>query len=493
MRDEYGMDELLLMENAARAVTTYIVDRFEQDSSVLFVVGGGNNGGDGWAAARQLLCEKYAVEVLCICSEKELKPAAEKNYQLAKQFGVAHCFDCTPEQVERLAAKSDIVVDAMFGTGFSGKPTEKVKRIIDVLNESGSFLISVDVPSCINALTGAVEETAVQSDAVIVLGSLKTGLLLYPAADYVGETVIAPISIPTQVYDHCENRSVYQAEDISNMLRPRYANSFKGDYGRLGIIAGSTGYTGAACLAAQAALRSGVGLISLAVPQSLNPVFEVKLTEQMTVPMPEDGEGHLIASKALAAFSEGKDALLIGPGMGMKADGAALIAGVLEHFCGRCVIDADGLNFIALHPDLLKNVQCELILTPHIGEAARLLACSTREVLEDSVESAKRIAAKYNAVVVLKNAVSIIADPEGNVVFNTTGSNGMATGGSGDVLAGIIASLAAQGCPAFSAAIAGAYVNGWAGEIAAEKLGEISMLPSDTVHALSEVFQQIAL
>ena len=491
MAEEFGMDTMLLMENSARAITTYIVEHFAPEDKILFVVGPGNNGGDGWAAARQLICEGYCAKVISLCGEDKMKHCVRKNYELAKVCGVEHWFHGTAKQVEELAAESEVLVDAMFGTGFSGKPEGEVKEIIDKINESGCFVVSVDVPSCINALTGQVEGTAVQSDAVIALGTLKTGMLLYPAADYVGEIVLAPISIPAVAYNQCENRHVYGDENIAGMLIPRHANSFKGNYGKLGIIAGSKGFTGAACLAAESALRSGAGLITLAVPESLNPIFEVKLTEQMTAPMPEDGFGHLVSSSELVNFLEQKDAILVGPGLSMKADGERLICDILENYHGKCVADADALNFISEMNDFPSNINCELILTPHIGEAARLLGITTQDVLNDSMECAKKIAQKYHAVVVLKKAVSIISDPKGNIVFNTTGTNGMATGGSGDVLAGIIASLAAQGCPAFSAAIAGAYINGLAGELAAQKLGNIYMTPKDTIQALCDAFQQI--
>ena len=270
------------------------------------------------------------------------------------------------------------------------------------------------------------------------------------------------------------------------MLYPRNSDSHKGSYGKLGIIAGSAGMTGAACMAAESALRSGAGIIRLAVPQRLNNIFEIKLTEQMTVPMPDNNFGALISSKELIDFADGHSALLIGPGLGSCSHGSTFIPEILNVYGNSVVIDADGINSIASNPDILKNGNC--IITPHIGEMARLTGKTPQEISNSQVYYAREFAEKYNVTVVLKNYITVIASPDGKTVFNTTGNCGMATGGSGDVLAGIIASLCAQGYGRFEAAVIGAYVNGLAADIAVKRTGVVSLTPTDTSNALCEAF-----
>lgn len=491
MAEKYSMPTLLLMENAGLAIATYLSKSYGKNTRMLFIAGSGNNGGDGWAAARMLHTKGYNVKAVSLATENRMRELVLANYNLARVLGVPHALEPNAAELLLEMQKADVIIDAILGTGITGVVNDATKFVINAVNASGKDVISVDVPSGINALTGEIMGAAVNADAVIVLGTLKQGLLFAPAKHCYKKLIIDEISIPEHIYDETsEPKFNYTREEIGSMLRFRSPDSHKGTYGKLGIIAGSTGMTGAACLSAESAVRAGAGIIQLAVPQSLNPIFEVKLTEQMTVPVPDNEQGALIVSKELYDFVDGKSALLIGPGLSLNSEGGEFIPQILNIYNSAVVIDADGINSINKNPDALKRGNC--IITPHIGEMARLTGKTPKEVADNQTECALQFAREYNVTVVLKNYITVIASPDGRIAFNTTGNSGMATGGSGDVLSGIIASLCSQGYDNFTAAVIGTYVNGLAADIAAERTGEISLTPSDTVDALAEAFKRLS-
>lgn len=489
MDEKYGMPTLLLMENAGNAIATYIYRKYGTDKKITVVAGSGNNGGDGWCAARLLHAKGCDVEVLSLCPREKMRELVLKNYEIARNLSVKYVLDVTSAQIESKIAECDIVVDAILGTGITGTVKDDAKKAIDIINASNKTVISVDVPSGINATDGSVCGTAVKADCLLVLGTLKQGLLFYPARDYFKSVEIDKISISDNVFATVSNKKTYTQKEISKLFVERKANTHKGSFGKLGIIAGSVGMTGAACLCAEAALRSGAGIIQLAVPQSLNNVFEIKLTEQMSRPMPENEYGALARSKELVDFCNGKSALVIGPGLSTESDGQLFIPDILDTFDGSIVIDADGLNLIAKNPNVLKCGKC--IVTPHLGEMSRLTGLTVEQISKNQSDVALDFAKKYNVVVVLKNYITVIASPNGSVVFNTTGNSGMATGGSGDVLSGIIGSLSAQGYNNFDAAVIGTFINGFAADIASENMSKISLAPSDTVNSLKTAFKRL--
>lgn len=489
MSEKYGISTLLLMENAGNAVATYVHQKYGTDKKIAVIAGSGNNGGDGWCAARHLYAKGYNVEVLSLCSEDKMRELVLKNYEMAKNIGVRYILNASLNDIACKISKCDIIIDSILGTGITGQVKDSVADVINIINESKKYVISVDVPSGINATNGNICGTAVKADTLVVLGTLKQGLLFYPARDYFKNVIIEKISIPDNIFKTVSNKKIYSENEISKLMLPREQFSHKGTFGKLGIIAGSVGMTGAACLCAQAALKSGAGIIQLAVPESLNSVFEIKLTEQMTCPMPENEYGALARSKELIDFCDGKSALVIGPGLSQKSDGQLFIPDILRTFNGTVVIDADGINLMAKNPDAFSFGKC--IITPHIGEMSRLTGLSVDEISKNQAETALNFAKKYNVVVVLKNYITVIASPDGEIVFNTTGNSGMATGGSGDVLSGIIASLACQGYSAFNAAVIGTFINGFAADIACECISQASLTPSDTVNSLKAALKKL--
>lgn len=487
MAEKYMIPTALLMENAGAAVATYLSESYGKENKLLFVTGSGNNGGDGWVAARLLFAKGYKVGVVSLCSENRMSQLTHDNYKIAERFGIDCFLDANAELLKKELPHYDVIVDAILGTGISGTVSPFVTEIINVINASSKPVVSIDVPSGVNAKNGEICGTAIKADMLIVLGAIKQGLLFCPAKYCYKKMLVDTISIPENIYNETASyKAVYKGNEIASMLLPRTPTAHKGSFGKLGIIAGSAGMTGAACMAASSALRSGAGIIKLAVPQRLNDIFEVKLTEPMTVPMPDNNFGALISSKELIDFCDEHSALLIGPGLGSHSHGSTFIPEILNIFDKSVVIDADGINCIVQNPDILKKGNC--IITPHIGEMARLTGSSPQETAADQVEYARSFAEKYNVTVVLKNYITVIASPNGSVAFNVTGNCGMATGGSGDVLAGIIASLCAQGYDRFEAAVIGTYINGTAADIAAKRTGTVSLTPTDTLQAIAEAF-----
>ncbi len=487
MAEHYAVPTLLLMENAGNAIATYLTQNYGVDSKIVFITGSGNNGGDGWCAARLMHARGYRVKVVSLCGKDRMGELVQKNCEMAELLGVDITLSASTGDIGVALLGCDVAVDAILGTGISGSVKQETADIIALINNSGRNIVSVDLPSGINAEDGSVCGVAVQADAVIVLGTLKQGLLFAPARNCYKKLVVDNISIPNEIFrQNSAVKRVLYPQDVKVMLKARKSTSHKGTFGKLGIIAGSPGMTGAACLCANAALKSGAGIIQVAIPRSLNSILEVKLTEQMSTPMPENDFGALSHSKELMDFCDGKSALVIGPGLSRKAEGEKFIPEILRTFNGITVLDADGLNIIAKTPEILTYGRC--IITPHLGEMARLCGLSVGEIEKNQTQVAIDFVKKYGVTVVLKNYITVIASPDGEVVFNLTGNEGMATGGSGDVLSGIIGSLCAQGYSAFDAAALGAYINGAAADIAAEKISKISLCPGDTVDNISNVF-----
>jgi ADP-dependent NAD(P)H-hydrate dehydratase / NAD(P)H-hydrate epimerase len=334
----------------------------------------------------------------------------------------------------------------------------------------------------------------VRADLTVTMALPKRGLLLYPAAEHVGRLVVVDIGFPTPVREHAAVRChVLAAQAIAAQLQNRSADTHKGTYGHVLIVAGSPGKTGAGALASLAALRTGAGLVSFALPHGLNAAMEAKLTEVMTIPLPESEPGVLggEAAKRLMEWLEGKSALILGPGLGMHSETMRCVHEVLRQVRIPTVLDADGLNALAADPDSIGDIQTPLVLTPHPGELARLRRTTTAAIQADRLAAAQETARAYKAVVVLKGAHTVIAEPEGTLYINLTGNPGMATAGSGDVLSGMIGALLGQGYTPSMAARIAVCTHGLAGDLAAMALGERSLLAGDLVETLPRAFQEL--
>ncbi|MDP8229158.1 MAG: NAD(P)H-hydrate dehydratase [Candidatus Electryoneaceae bacterium] len=512
--EELGLPGMVLMENASRAVATVVrailtpVDPNDltknqslSDKVVWIFCGKGNNGGDGFATARHMSNAGMDVKVILLGTVDSLKGDARTNADafigMEEDIQEVEDEDDLFELIENsfMEGEPNIIVDALLGTGFQGTVKGLYAEVIELINDFGVPVVAVDIPSGVESNTGTVNGPAVEAVATATFGLPKPGLLLSPGRDYSGEVIIAEIGIPPNIIRQ-QNIKLFQTEesDARSLLPHRDPAAHKGDVGHVFILAGSPGLTGAAVLSAEAAMRCGAGLTMVGVPQSLNAVLEAKLTESMTLPLPDNSQGYLTADgfDIIKAKMDWAHCIAIGPGIGRDDDTAELIGRILDIIDKPLVIDADGLNILADHPELLKKLSPDTVLTPHPGEFARLTGLTVKEILADKIEIVRHWAKEWGVTVMLKGSPSITVLEGGNACINPTGNAGMATGGSGDVLTGIIASLAAQGSAVDDAALMGAYIHGEAGDRAAEKMGQAGMIAGDIIAFLPETMEALS-
>ena len=479
-QNDYAMPGILLMDNAAQAVAEAVHEALTalEGERVVIFCGGGNNGGDGLGAARWL--QSYGVSVRAFVVGAALDAvqgdAALELAMFTKAGGRVEALSTEDDWVlaELAASKADVLVDALLGTGFHGELEGDVLRACELLNKSEKYILAVDIPTGVNADNGAVCEQAVRADHTVTMALVKTGLLLYPGREYCGDIELADISMPVKLVEDYQSDKYRLTDEIVRELLPlRKANAHKGDAGRVVICAGSPGYTGAAALASDAAVKAGAGLVSLYTPLSSRDVLAIKLTEVMVHGLLERMPGILGGGAAsdVASSAEAADVLAIGPGLGTSESTQEAVRTILQKITTPVVIDADALTALAGHTEILAAMQAQKVLTPHPGEMARLTGLEIAEIEADRINVAKKYAEEWQAIVVLKGAPTVIGCPNGTVYVNSTGNSSLATGGSGDVLTGIIAGLAAQEISLQEAAICGVYLHGLAAELTGIDIG----------------------
>jgi len=482
---DYGIPGAVLMENAGRGLVSEMEKAWGPVKGGKYVVfcGKGNNGGDGLVIARHL--HNMGASVAVRIFSDEMKGDALVNLKAARKMAL----DVKPLgkglKAETASVRhADAVVDAIFGTGLTQEVGQPYRAVIDMINASARRVVSVDIPSGVDSDRGCIMGCAVRADMTATFGLPKRGLYLYPGAQMAGDIRVVDISIPVEAIDKAPVKAhLLTPDSMRGLLPPRRPDTHKGTYGHLFILAGSAGKTGAAVMAAQAALRSGAGLVTVGVPEGLNCIFEEKLTEAMTLPLPETPEKTL-SFKGLGKILEGltgKTALALGPGISTNPDTAKLVAALLPKVKIPILIDADGLNILSIDDEPLKKVKAPVVLTPHPGEMGRLLGVLAREVQADRPAAALDLASQYGMPVVLKGARTLIAAPSGEFYINPTGNPGMATAGTGDVLTGIIGSFMAQGLPVMDAARLGVYLHGLAGDMASAEIGQAGLIAGDII------------
>lgn len=484
---------IVLMENAALACVNELKKSHElRGASVAIFCGRGNNGGDGLAIARHLHNLGAAVSVFLV-SGNAFSGDAEINYDIVTAMGLAVDTVTDTDGLDYVIRSFDIVVDAILGTGIRGTVRGMAYDVIRLINENAEYVLSVDVPSGIDSDSGDICGVAVNADKTVTFAAYKIGMLMYPAADCVGEVIVDKISMPEiAVTSQNPQINVTDAEFVRSLLPPRRNNSQKGDYGRLLIIAGSRGMSGAAYLAAEAAKRSGAGLVTLACCESISGALEAKTTEVMTLSV-DDEDGHIAASAAerIAPYADRAAAVLIGPGLGRSEAASSVVRSVLARSRVPVIVDADAINAVAAERDMLSDCACDLIFTPHAAEMARLTGLEISYIEENRIEVSREFAEENGAVLLLKGHHTIVTDRSLAQYINITGNPGMASGGCGDVLAGITAAFAARGMGCAEAAAAAAYIHGLAGDIAAKRLGQESLSAGDLLRTLPETFCRI--
>lgn len=465
---ELGLPSLVLMEMAAAGVADAVLRRCPDARRVVVACGPGNNGGDGLALARQLVSRGLAaVEAWLLVKEEALSPDAAVQLNLAQAFGV-------PVQVpgvdldgfERAVEGADVVVDALFGTGLdrplSGRMAEAVARI----NGCGAFVVAVDVPSGLSGSSAEIIGEAVEAAVTVTFAAPKVAHVLPPACLRCGEVAVADIGIPHWVVEGQARLYVLEGEDVGSWLPPRAVDAHKGHFGHLCVAAGRFGRAGAAALAARAAVVSGAGLVTVCLPAAAVNAVQALAPEAMVNALEGSGEGE---GSGLEAALARATAVAAGPGVGVGEGARAFLDDLLNRWAGPLVLDADALTILAGRLQMLVGRSGGVVLTPHPAELGRLLGVATAEVVRDRLGAAREAARRSGAVVLAKGARTIIAGPDGRALVNPTGTPGLASGGAGDVLTGVVGALLAQGMPAWEAAAAAAWLHGRAAESAGER------------------------
>ncbi|MBO8141705.1 MAG: NAD(P)H-hydrate dehydratase [Firmicutes bacterium] len=496
--EEYGIPGLVLMEHAGWQVARRAWDLLADigGRKVVVFAGTGNNGGDGCVAARHLFNWGARVRIVLAGDPNRAGPDAAKQLEMARRLGieVVPLTAETRQKVRLNAAAADVLVDALLGTGSKGAPRGAAGQAVDILNGSGKPVVAVDIPSGVDADTGAVPGNAVQAEWTVTFGLPKVGLLLSPGRRFAGRIAVVDIGLPRMLLER-GSREWVEEDFVRKLLPPRPRDGHKGTFGHVLVVGGSRGMSGAALLAARGAQRVGAGLVTVAGPASLQPVFSQAVMEALTQPLPEDPAGLVApeASAAVLSLSARTDVLVIGPGLSRTPGAGEMVRRVLDGAGSPAVVDADALYALGPGGRWLESRSQErpLVLTPHPGEMARLLDGSVADVLADPLGIAVSRARAWKAVVVLKGAPTVVADPSGQAFINSTGSDALATGGTGDVLAGAIAGLMAQGAAPLAAAVAGVYVHGLAGELAAAQLGPAGVVAGDVVERIPAALARV--
>lgn len=472
---EFGIPGRVLMENAGRGATRSFLEQIYSrgPGRVAVLAGRGNNGGDGFVIARYLAQKGIDVKVFLLANPAGVQGDAAANLQLLPSSGVP-VIDIPDEQgfADRLGEfrHQTYWIDALLGTGLNADVRGYYRSVIEFINSCKRPVLAVDIPSGLNADTGQPCGACIQAAATATFGFAKIGHILYPGAQYCGHVDVIDIGIPPAMVDTTGVRQqLITADSIKDILGCRSADTHKGRTGHVLVIAGSIGKTGAAAMCATSVLRAGAGLVTLGVPESLNPILASSLVETMTVPLPDRDTGLLLeaAFDTIVSAAENKQALALGPGLGTASHTRNLVSRIIREIDLPMVIDADGLNNLAGNMGWLKGRKNPVVLTPHPGEMARLTGLSALEIQKDRLTAARDLARSTQTYVVLKGARTVIAEPDGRVWINPTGNPGMASGGMGDVLTGTIAGLLAQSGQASEACRAGAYLHGLAADLLA--------------------------
>ena len=492
--ESFGVPGRVLMENAGLGATRVMRSHFPdlESKKVGVLAGRGNNGGDGFVMARYLSFRGVKVTVFLLSKRARVKGDAGANLALLNPLNipVMEVEDSAGLRRKKTAMRrQDIWVDALLGTGLNADVSGHYREAIDFINRLEKPVLSVDVPSGLNADTGQVCGTCIRARVTATFGFAKLGLRVFPGAELCGNLEIIDIGIPPFIAEAVNPRQFLLTRTaLGAKLGGRTPEAHKGTTGHVLVVAGSPGKTGAAAMTAMAAMRAGAGLVTLGIPEGLNPTVEPQVTEVMTLPLPETDSGRLDASAMAVVRShlEGKRCLAIGPGIGTGDGAGRLVFSLLAEARTPLVIDADGINLLAGDPHALKKVRVPVILTPHPGEMARLLHTAPTHVQQDRVGCARNFAKTFGVHVVLKGAATVIAHPDGSVHINSTGNSGMAAGGMGDVLTGLIAGFIAQGYPAETAANLGVYLHGRAADHLSECRGPFGFLATEVMDRIPE-------
>ena len=497
--EDIGISSLVLMENAGRQVVAALETAYESqlEGRVAVLCGPGNNGGDGFVVARTLLQRGGDTLVCVIGSLADIQGDARTNLDVLGQLGVA-VVEIADEQHWELhfseISKCSLIVDAIFGTGLRSPLAGMLETVVADVNASNIPVVSIDLPSGVSADTAHLIGDCIDASMTVTLGALKLPLVLPPAEGCAGDVVIADIGIPPAVIESAEGPYVelLTPEHVRQLVTPRAADAHKGDFGRVTIVAGSRGKTGAAVLAGLAALKSGAGLVTVATPASCLPIVAAASPALMTEPLADTPDGTIAADALDRLLDLDQDVIACGPGLGRSEDVARFVRGLVARAAVPLVLDADAVTVLAGDPESLAGSnERRLIITPHPGEMARLIGAPVEHVQANRMQVAADVAAMHHVYVVLKGHRTIIATPDGKVFINPTGNAGMATGGTGDVLTGMIAAWLAQLLDAEAACRLGVFLHGTAGDMAEARDGQVAMTATDVLDLIGGALRYV--
>jgi len=497
--EDIGIPEIVLMENAGRQVVSAMEATFASalEGRVAVLSGTGNNGGDGFVVARTLLQRGVDVAVFVVGPIAAVKGAARTNLEILGRLGV-NAVEIDDEQTWELhfseISQCRLIVDALFGTGLSRPLSGMLETVVADVNTAGIPIVAIDLPSGLQADTPHLPGACIDASMTVTLAAPKLPLVLPPGEMHAGEVVVADIGIPADVIARVDGPVVelLTQEEARSLVDPRAPDSHKGDFGRVLIIAGSRGMTGAAYLAGMGALRSGAGRVTVATPASAQPILASMAPEYMTLPLPESADGQLTDEALEAVLAVQADVIACGPGLGRGPGVAAFVRGLLERSSSPLVLDADALSVLDDDTDVLTGRDDRpVVITPHPGEMARLTGSSVDEVQVNRLQVALQLAESKQLYVILKGYRTIIAAPDGRAAINPTGNAGMATGGTGDVLTGVVAAWLAQLLDAERACRLGVFLHGAAGDLAEAEGGQSALVASDLLDSLGPALRQL--
>jgi NAD(P)H-hydrate epimerase len=493
--EQFGIPSIVLMENAGMRVVEALEARFKnlEELTIGILCGKGNNGGDGFVVARQLIQKGIYPFIFLVGREEDVSGDARTNLNILKAIGypptvVSDSEEWYEEKGELLDA--DIIIDALLGTGLTKPVSGMYEDVIDSLRDDfpRAEIISIDLPSGLPADSAHPIGPAVEADVTVTFTAVKPCLVLSPNQEYAGDVILADIGNPAELLESAELKmDLIVPEEFAAAVHVRAAETNKGDYGKVLVIGGSVGKSGAAAMTGKSALRSGAGLVTVATPASVLPIVAASMPELMTAPLPDTSEG-------IASLLAGKTVLAIGPGLGTEASVQKMVRSIIQDARVPTVVDADGLNAYQGHRDELRGDDSRpVIITPHPGEMARLIGKDIEFVTLNRVDVAREFASANNVFVVLKGFRTVVAAPDGSIYINITGNPGMATGGTGDILTGMIAGIIAQ--EHFGSLIErlclAVYLHGLAGDLAAEELGEETMVATDILRYLHSAWAKL--
>ena len=485
--EKFGVDKITLMSNAGKAAFECISRRFCDTSTAVVVCGGGNNGGDGLVVAAHLMNAGIRTKVYLISLPKT--DAAKLMYDSLCEIDlrvISTDFTYFADDVKN----ADIVVDAIFGSGFKGNVDERTAEIISNINSSNAKVVSLDLPSGVECDNGMIGNTCIKSDLTVSFIAKKLCHILYPGAEFCGEIECVDIGVPSEAY-LTETLHIISENDVKRQFsnkRPILCNKY--DFGRVTLACGSYGMAGAAKIAASAAVKCGAGLVGVCLPQSIYEIVSANLSEPVFYPLNENSHGHISANnkEMLLPIIKKSDAILVGCGLGCDEDTIGVVSQIVDNADCDIIIDADGINCVSENINIIKRAKSDLILTPHMGEMSRLIGLTIKEIQSDIIQIGRNFSSEYNAILVLKGPRTLIFEPNGNVYINTMSDSSMATAGTGDMLAGMITAFCGEGIRAIDAARYAVFLHGKSGVLSSQLYSQRATTPTTMIKCLEGLF-----